>query len=29
MDANFAQMNPIYNVPIEIMRDFIVRHING
>ena len=29
MDADFAQMNPSYNVPIEIMRDFIVRHING
>lgn len=28
-DANFAQMSPIYDVPIETMREFLVKHLNG
>lgn len=28
-DANFAQMSPVYDVPIETMREFLVKHLNG
>jgi len=28
MDANFAQMRPVYDLPIETMREFIVKHLN-
>ena len=27
MDANFAQMYPVYDLPIETMREFIVKHL--
>ena len=27
MDANFAQMYPVYELPIETMREFIVKHL--
>ena len=29
MDANFSQMNPVYDTPIETMREFLVKHLNG
>ena len=28
-DANFAQMSPVYDVTIETMREFILKHLNG
>ena len=28
MDANFAQMNPIYDVSMESLREYLVRHFN-
>lgn len=28
-DADFAQMNPVYDIPIEAMREFLVKHLNG
>lgn len=28
MDTNFAQMCPVYDVPIETMREFVVKHLN-
>ena len=28
IDANFAQMNPIYDVSVENMREYMVRHLN-
>ena len=29
MDATFSQMNPVYDTPIETMREFLVKHLNG
>ena len=29
VDANFAQMNPVHNVSIDKMREFLVKHLNG
>lgn len=29
VDANFAQMSPVYDVTIETMREFLVKHLNG
>ena len=28
MDANFVQMNPVYDVSVETMREYLVRHFN-
>lgn len=29
VDANFAQMNPVYDASIDKMREFLVKHLNG
>ena len=29
VDADFAQMSPVYDVTIETMREFLVKHLNG
>lgn len=28
MDSNFALMNPVYDVSVETMREYLVRHLN-